>query len=238
MMQITCERIDGLSDILFDLDGTLTDPGKGITRCIQYALEKLGKVPEPEERLLACIGPPLRDSFALLLQTTDKALLDRALFFYRERFSASGIFENVLYPDIVPALRTVTSGGFRIHLATSKPRVYAERILAHFGLRHFFTTVHGSELDGRLTDKGELIAHVLESENLYPNRTMMVGDRSHDINGGKKNGLSTAAVTYGFGSDEEIAAARPDFIFHSPVGLASFLVPIKGCEKTSIAQIG
>ena len=113
--------------------------------------------------------------------------------------------------------------GFRIFLATSKPRVYAERILDQFDLTPFFQAIHGSELDGRLSDKGELVAHILDSEMLDPKVTLIVGDRFHDIIAGKKNGIMTAAVTYGYGSREEITASEPDLIFESPSDLAAFL---------------
>lgn len=213
-----------ISTILFDLDGTLTDPKEGITRCIQYSIDRLGMNPPSADHLTWCIGPPLRESFSRLLNTVDDALLDQALFHYRTRFSEVGMFENTLYPDSVPALQRISAAGFGIVLATSKPRVYAARILDHFDLARFFHAVHGSELDGRLTDKGELIAHILATENLDPAATLIVGDRSHDIIGGKKNGISTAAVTYGYGSIDEISAAGPDLVFAALPELAGFLV--------------
>lgn len=213
-----------ISTILFDLDGTLTDPKEGITRCIQYSLDRLGVNPPCADHLTWCIGPPLRESFSRLLNTGDDALLDQALFHYRTRFSEVGMFENELYPDSVPALQSISAAGFGIILATSKPRVYATRILDHFALARFFHAVHGSELDGRMTDKGELIAHILAAEKLDPGATLIVGDRSHDIIGGKKNGITTAAVTYGYGSIDEITAAGPDLVFAALPDLAGFLV--------------
>ncbi len=213
-----------ISTILFDLDGTLTDPKEGITRCIQYSLDMLDVNPPCADHLTWCIGPPLRESFSRLLNTGDDALLDQALFHYRKRFSEVGMFENALYPDSVPSLQRISAAGFGIFLATSKPRVYAARILDHFDLARFFHAVHGSELNGRMSDKGELIAHILAAENLDPGATLMVGDRSHDIIGGKKNGISTAAVTYGYGSIDEITAAGPDLVFAALPDLAGFLV--------------
>lgn len=217
-------RINSLANILFDLDGTLTDPKEGITRCIRFALGQLDAPLVREDRLIWCIGPPLRESFEILLNTSDATLLDRALFFYRKRFAEIGMFENALYPGIVPALQNINNAGFRIFLATSKPRVYALQILEYFELTHFFHAVHGSELDGRLTDKGALIAHILSAGNLDPSNTLIVGDRSHDIIGGKKNRIMTAAVTYGYGSEEEIAEAHADVVFESPAAMAGFLV--------------
>jgi phosphoglycolate phosphatase len=212
-----------LSDILFDLDGTLTDPKDGITRCIQFSLDQLGVTPPRADQLTWCIGPPLRGSFSHLLNTLDNALLDQALSHYRKRFSETGMYENAIYPEITPALRKTRTAGFRVFLATSKPSVYARKILDHFDLTQFFHAIHGSELDGRLSDKGELVAHILDSENLKPQATLIVGDRSQDIIGGKKNGIVTAAVTYGYGSREEITASKPDYVFESPSDLAAFL---------------
>ena len=211
-----------LSDILFDLDGTITDPKEGITRCIQFSMDQLGLPSPGADELTWCIGPPLRGSLSRLLNTSDDALLDQALSHYRKRFSETGIYENALYQGIIPALRRIRRAGLRLFLATSKPKVYAKRILDHFDLTQFFHAVHGSEMDGHLSDKGELVAHILELENLDPGSTLIVGDRFHDIMAGKKNGIMTAAVTYGYGSREEITASKPDFIFESPSDLTAF----------------
>jgi len=212
-----------LSTVLFDLDGTLTDPKVGITRCIRFSLGLLGASPPDEDRLEWCIGPPLKASFRCLLNTDDEALVELAINHYRKRFSEIGIFENAVYPGITDSLRRIRNAGFLMLLATSKPRIYAARILKHFGLDTFFHAVHGSELDGRLADKGELIAHIIATEGCDPAGTLMVGDRLHDVAGGKKNGIATAAVTYGYGSREELAKAGPDLLFDSPAALASFL---------------
>lgn len=213
-----------LSTILFDLDGTLTDPKEGITRCIRFSLDSLGVKPPAGDQLEWCIGPPLRSSFCRLLNTEDDALLDRALSHYRKRFSEIGMFENTIYPGIPQALRSIRNAGFRVVLATSKPRIFAARILRYFDLDIFFHAVHGSELDGRMTDKGDLIAHIIENERCNPLETMIVGDRLYDVVGGKNNGIATAVVTYGYGSREELAGAGPDFVFDSPDALAAFLV--------------
>lgn len=210
-------------NILFDLDGTLTDPKDGITRSISYALGQLGFESPHEDHLIWCIGPPLKESFGRLLDTDDESLIEQALSHYRKRFSESGMYENAVYSGIPAILQVIRSAGFRVFLATSKPRVYAKRILDHFDLSHYFHAVHGSELDGRLSDKGALIAHIIETEGLDPQATLIVGDRSYDVVGGKKNGIMTAAVTYGYGSREELFEARPDIVLDSPEGLALFL---------------
>jgi phosphoglycolate phosphatase len=212
-----------IENILFDLDGTLTDPKIGITRCIQFSLAHFDvQVPETDD-LTWCIGPPLRESFSRLLNTADDNRLDLALANYRKRFSESGMFENIVFPEIPSSLEKIKGSGFRIFLATSKPRVFAEQILDHFGLMRFFDAVYGAELNGSLVDKGDLIAHIIESEGLDPERSLMVGDRVYDIAGGKKNGVMTAAVSYGYGSRDEIALSDPDLIFDRFSDLTVFL---------------
>ncbi len=210
----------GITNLLLDLDGTVTDPHLGITRCIQHSLERLGREVLPAQELLWCIGPPLRHSFASLLETQDDDLLDLALHHYRQRFAATGLYENEVYPAIPEALAAIRAGGKRLFLATSKPQVFARQILDHFDLTRFFDGVYGSELDGRLVDKTDLIGHILHKEMVAPQTALMVGDRRYDIVGGRNNGLRTGAVTYGYGSSSELAYAGPDLFFHSPADMA------------------
>ncbi len=193
--------------ILFDLDGTLTDPRSGITRCIQHALKALGRVPSEEGELLWCIGPPLQSSFARLLETEDPALLNLAIARYRERFATIGLYENSLYAGVPEMLIGLREKGYHTYVATSKPRVFATRILAHFHLAPLLDGVHGSELDGTRVDKGELIAHLLKVEGLESGAAAMVGDREHDMLGGRKCGLRCLGVTYGYGSEQELRKA-------------------------------
>jgi len=201
--------------ILFDLDGTLIDPKEGITKCIQYALQRMQVESPPLDQLTWCIGPPLKTSFENLLDTSDEDVLSLAIRYYRERFSQTGIFENKLYPGVASSLDTLRVNGVNLFLATSKPRVFARQILDHFDLTSSFIQAYGSELDGRRSDKGELIAYIIDQAGLEPLTTMMVGDRIHDIDGGKQNKVITAAVSYGYGTPEEITAAEPDYIFDS-----------------------
>ena len=212
-----------IENILFDLDGTLTDPKVGITRCIQFSLEHFDVDIPPMNQLTWCIGPPLRESFSRLLSTSHESILDQALSYYRKRFSETGMFENVVYPEVAPSLRKIKQAGFHVYLATAKPQVFARQILEHFNLSQFFTSIYGSELNGRYSDKGELVAHILESENLDPKASLIVGDRIHDIAGGKKNGIMTAAVSYGYGTQKEINASQPDIFFDTFPELLSFL---------------
>ena len=209
--------------ILFDLDGTLTDPREGITRCIQYSLGRLGKDIPATDELLWCIGPPLRHSFSALLESGDTRLIEDAMTFYRERFLKIGMFENSVYPGVPETLEAIRAEGVRVVLATSKPTVYAVPILDHFCLSRFFRGIYGSELDGRLSDKGELVAHIVATEGLDIRSCVMVGDRCHDIAGGKKNGMRTAMVSYGYGDRDEIERAEPDVVINSPVELVTWI---------------
>ncbi|MDF1593660.1 MAG: HAD hydrolase-like protein [Desulfobacterales bacterium] len=202
-----------IENILFDLDGTLTDPKVGITRSIQYALEKLHRPVPAAGDLLWCIGPPLQESFRKLL-SPDADQAETAVSLYRERFSAVGKFENEIYPGIIEALDDLSAQGFRLFVATSKPVVFALDIIAHFSLLPFFKQVYG--LDGDLTDKGALISHILRNERIAAKRTLMVGDRSFDILGAKKTGVCSLGVTYGYGAKIELIEAGADFIADSP----------------------
>jgi phosphoglycolate phosphatase len=209
------------SHLLFDLDGTLTDPKEGITRCIAHALETLGHPSPPPDDLHFAIGPPLRATFGRLMQTEDRALIELALATYRERFATIGLFENALYPNIRETLAQARADGHRIFLATSKPHVYARRILVHFGIAEFFEAAHGSELDGRNDDKGELIAHLLRNERLAAEDCLMFGDRKHDVIGAAKNGVRAVGVTWGYGSEEELREAGASALCHAPAALSA-----------------
>ena len=213
-----------MNTVLFDLDGTLTDPKIGITTCIQYALNQLNHESPQTDQLLWCIGPPLTVSFAKLLQTTDKVLIDRAISFYRDRFAAVGLFENALYPQIPETLKAIRAAGYKTYIATSKPHVFANRIIEHFELTSLFDGIYGSELDGTRSDKAELIRHILLTENLIPAKTMMVGDRSHDMIGAKKNQIFAIGVTYGYGTEKELRMHGADLIAISPLEIAKYVV--------------
>lgn len=206
-------------DILFDLDGTLTDPVVGITRCIQHALVSLGRTAPDLDGLRRCVGPPLQDSFAELLETTDEALLAEAIRLYRERFKPVGMFENSVYPDVPEGLETLRAQGHRLWVATSKPHVFAREIVEHFGLARFFERIHGSELSGVNADKSDLIRYVLAEEGIQPDQAWMVGDRMHDVLGARRNGVEAIGVLWGYGSEEELRAAAPRRIVASMVEL-------------------
>jgi phosphoglycolate phosphatase len=201
--------------IYFDLDGTLTDPKPGITRSIQYALQKLDHPTMPtEDELIWCIGPPLRASFVRLLGAETSA--DLAVSYYRERFSDIGLYENGVYDGIGDVLTTLCASGHRLFVATSKPHVFAERIIDHFGLRNHFERVFGSELDGTRVDKSHLLEYALKEASVDPAKTLMIGDRSHDMVGAKNNGMTGIGVLYGYGSRDELLQAGAHHVCATP----------------------
>ncbi|WP_269581620.1 HAD family hydrolase [Roseibium sp. Sym1] len=212
--------------VLFDLDGTLTDPFDGITRSIQYALEKMGAPAVAAEELRWCIGPPLWDSFRVLLDTQDRGELDRAVAYYRERYTATGLYENTLIKGIPGLLRTLAGAGTRLHVCTSKPHTYAGKIVEHFGLLPYFGKVYGSELDGTRSAKAELIAHILSEESLGGREVVMVGDRKHDLIGANANGVAGIGVLWGYGSREELEEEHPVLIAGTPAEISDFLQPV------------
>ena len=188
----------------FDLDGTLTDPREGITRSIAYALERLGVAPPPLAEMEFAIGPPLRASLARLLGTDSREMVETALAHYRERFAAVGLFENAPYAGIDDALRALAATGATLVVATSKPAIYARRIVEHFALGVHFSEVHGCELDGTREDKRDLIAHILPHHGFDAAHAVMIGDRGVDMRAGRHHGLATVGALWGFGSRGEL----------------------------------
>ncbi len=203
--------------VLFDLDGTLTDPFIGITSSIQHALRQMGQEPPLAEDLRRYIGPPLQANFMEMLG--DEVLAAQAVGFYRARYGETGKFENDLIPGIVEAVQTLSDSGYRLFVATSKLETYSIDIIDHFGLAPFFRRVHGSALDGSRADKGELIRHILQAEGLDPRRTVMIGDRLHDVHGAAQNGVGTIGVLWGFGDRTELEEAGAAWIAASPAEL-------------------
>ena len=198
---------DGRAALLFDLDGTLTDNYLGIARSIRYALERLGVEPPDEAVLRRCVGPPLRTTFAALLASDDPASVEQAVALYRERFADLGWRENVVYAGIPEALAALAAQGRRMVLCTSKPEIYARRIVTLFGFTEFLSGVYGADLHGRFDDKALLLAHLVEREGLDATRAVMVGDRHHDVRAARLNGARAVGVLWGYGSEEELAGA-------------------------------
>ena len=196
--------------ILFDLDGTLTESGEGITKSVQYALEKLGK-PEPDlEALKVFVGPPLLEQF-MKYADLDEETARQAVTFYRERYSVTGIFENRPYPGVEEMLAGLKKKGYILAVSSSKPEYFVKKILDHFELTGYFTEIVGSEMNGGRTGKSEVVEETLRRLHMESKRdqVLMVGDREHDILGARKSGLSCLAVSYGYGSREELEAAKP-----------------------------
>ena len=201
---------------LFDLDGTLTDPREGITRSIAYALERMGVAPPPLDELVFAIGPPLRASLATLLGTDSPQAVERAIGLYRERFAEVGLFENRPYDDIAQTLEALRSRGMRLLVATSKPTVYARRIVERFALAAHFDEVHGCELDGTREDKRDLLAHVIPRHGIDATRGVMIGDRGPDMRAARHHGLHALGVLWGYGSGEELRDAGAHALCAAP----------------------
>jgi phosphoglycolate phosphatase len=205
--------------VLLDLDGTLTDNHVGIASSIRYALERIGAADPGDRALRGCIGPPLRESFAQLIDKASPATVERAIDAYRERYATLGWRENVAYPGVGDSLATLHAAGVRLFVCTSKPAIFATRIVAHFGFDAFVERVYGADLAGALDDKCALLAHALESERLDRSDCIMVGDRNHDIRAAHANGVRAAGVLWGYGTREELAGAHR--LLATPAELAS-----------------
>lgn len=198
--------------VLFDLDGTLTDPGVGITNSVAYALEKYGIKTEDRTALYPFIGPPLQESFELFyhFSSTDAK---QAVGYYREYYEEKGIYENLLYEGMPELLAELSDAGKTLLVATSKPERFAVQILTHFDIRKYFTYIAGSRMDGTRTGKQEVIAYALESAGIK-NRSaaIMIGDRKYDIAGAKQVGIASIGVLFGYGNRQELECAKADYI--------------------------
>ena len=197
-------------NILFDLDGTLTDPYLGITNAVKYSLRKFGIEENNENTLRALIGPPLETSFMEFYQF-DINKTKTAIGYYREYFSEKGIYENKLYPGIEDVLAKIKDRNKTIILATSKPAIFASKILKYFNIDKYFYDMTGSNLDGTLGEKDEIIKYIMEKHDLKPETTIMIGDRKYDISGAHKNNIHSIAVMYGYGSKEELEQSNPTY---------------------------
>jgi len=197
-------------NILFDLDGTLTDPYLGITNAVKYSLRKFGIEENNENTLRALIGPPLETSFMEFYQF-DINKTKTAIGYYREYFSEKGIYENKLYPGIEDVLAKIKDRNKTIILATSKPAIFASKILKYFNIDKYFYDMTGSNLDGTLGEKDEIIKFIIEKHDLKPETTIMIGDRKYDISGAHKNNIHSIAVMYGYGSKEELEQSNPTY---------------------------
>ncbi len=218
--------------VLFDLDGTLTDSGVGVMNSVAHAVAALGLEPLSERRLRGFVGPPLQDSFAALGLSAEDVV--RAVDRYREYFSEEGLFQNELYEGVEAMLQRVRSGGARLGVATSKPTVFAERILDHFGIAGSFDHVVGAELDGSRRHKHEILGVSLARFGLdEPVSAVMVGDRAEDVAGAAMTGMDCIGAGWGYGEPGELEAAGAAVVVDSPTALAVHLIPPTRSDLTA-----
>lgn len=210
-------------NILFDLDGTITDSSPGIINSYKYSLHKFGLTENDENIIRTYIGSPLRAYYSerQMLSHTDSEI---AVKFFREHYNETGIYENNVYPGLYELISELYDSGCRLYIATSKPEKFALTVLDHFKLDKFFSYIKGSDMSPDNKPKSEIIRHVIETNRLTKPECIMVGDRYHDIRGAKENGIRSAAVTYGYGSASELKNEFPDHIVSDAAGLREVLL--------------
>lgn len=196
-----------IAHVIFDLDGTLSDPSEGIERSLSHAAERMGVAVPDFVEVRRHIGPPTRQVVAELLQTDDPARIEQAVTLYRERYGSEGLWENRVYAGISALLAGLHQRGLQLWICTGKPQIYAQRIAEHFGFTAWLSGVYGCELDGTRADKAELLAYLLGRERIEPVSAVMVGDRMHDVRAASACGLQSIGVLYGFGSEDELRSA-------------------------------
>lgn len=206
-----------ICDIIFDLDGTLTDSGPGILNCVQPALARFGLHP-PRESLGYFVGPPLGESFVRAGVPADKA--DEAIAIFRARYHTVGKFENSPYPGIPELLARLSADGFRLHVGTSKPELTANEVLAHFDLTRWFTHIRGATMDHSRETKAQVLAALLAE---VEGPAVMVGDTAYDVRGAKAHGLDTVGVAWGYGTVADMEGAGAIAIAHDPAELETIL---------------
>lgn len=197
--------------ILFDFDGTIADSSEGVFMCVLYALENMGRPLPGRDELRKFIGPPLRESFSRRCGMTPEET-ERAVELYRRMYSDTGILKCRVYDGVEKLLSDLRAKGFILAVATSKPEVYARRILDHFGLSRYFTYIAGAEFSGARTDKPAVIEYALKSLGADASEAIMIGDRFHDVEGAHRFGVKCVGVLWGFGSREEFEKCGADFI--------------------------
>ncbi|HEL1669151.1 TPA: HAD family hydrolase [Streptococcus suis 2651] len=209
--------------ILFDLDGTLTDSGQGILNSVTYALEKMG-IEEPDTaNLNRFIGPPLYESFSRFYQLSPEDT-QSAVDAFRVYFKEKGMFENQLYPGIIPLLEELRTAGKTLVIATSKPEIFAKQILEHFGIAHYFDVIAGASLDSSRISKADVIGYAINQLEAFPKHAVMIGDREHDIEGARMHQLPAIGVLYGYGSKQEFEKAGATMIVETVQDLKRVLL--------------
>jgi phosphoglycolate phosphatase len=213
-----------MDTILVDLDGTLTDPAAGIIAAVRHAIAQMGREPPPPAALRWVIGPPLRHSFPQLLG--DGCDVEAAVQHYRDHYGAGGLFDAAVYDGIFDALATLRARPSRLLVCTAKPAHFATRVLDHFELSGRFDGIHGPDLEGRLDDKGDLIAHMIATDGFDPARAVMIGDRGSDVRAAQRHGIPTVGVLWGYGSREELVEAGAAALCASPADLAAIVAKL------------
>ncbi|MEI4326192.1 HAD family hydrolase [Streptococcus suis] len=209
--------------ILFDLDGTLTDSGQGILNSVAYALEKMG-IEEPDTaNLNRFIGPPLYESFSRFYQLNPEDT-QSAVDAFRVYFKEKGMFENQLYPGIIPLLEELRTAGKTLVIATSKPEIFAKQILEHFGIAHYFDVIAGASLDSSRISKADVIGYAINQLEAFPKHAVMIGDREHDIEGARMHQLPAIGVLYGYGNKQEFEKAGVTMIVETVQDLKRVLL--------------
>lgn len=210
------------SHLLFDLDGTLSDPRPGIFSCFNRALIALGRSAVDHHELTACIGPPLEACFSHLLGSEDAQQISLAVQTFRDCYSNGNLFKNILHPGVIPLLQSLHDRGRTLFVVTAKKEEFARRILHHFHIDTFFTDIIGAG-DTQSGDKEGLIAEIIRRHNLPAAATIMIGDRNHDIIGARANGIASYGVLWGFGSRRELTEAGPTKIIATLAELHTLL---------------
>ena len=209
--------------LLFDLDGTLTDPKEGITKSVRHALKAYNIEVENLDTLCCFIGPPLKDSFIEYYGFSEEDAVN-AIGVYREYFSDRGIFENEVYEGIEEMLKALTSSGKKLFVASSKPEVFVRKIMEHFGLDSYFTFMGGADLGETRVKKADVIRYVLAENGITDlEKVIMIGDRKHDILGAREVGVDSVGVLYGYGDWEELTGAQADFLAETVFDLQNLL---------------
>jgi phosphoglycolate phosphatase len=210
--------------ILFDLDGTLTNPAIGITNSVMFALKKYGITVSDRSELYKFIGPPLWDSFEKYYGFSKKEAKN-AVEYYREYYRDKGIFENLIYDGLEALLHLLKVNGKTLIVATSKPEIFAKQILEHFNMSKYFLYIAGSNMDGSRVKKDEVISYALENCNITDkSKVIMIGDREHDIIGAKKTGVHSMGVLFGYGDKEELENAGADYIVETVAEIGKVLL--------------
>ena len=214
-----------LKNILFDLDGTLTDPKEGITKCVQYALKKFG-IERNCDELIEFIGPPLKEQFMKYANLSNNDGI-RAVKYYRERYAPIGIFENGIYDGVLEMLSALKDKGYVLAIATSKPSAFSKKVCDKYGISEYITYLSGSELDGRNTEKSAVIKNAMDFLGATKDNTIMIGDRIYDLEGADIMGIPSIGVSYGYGTLGELKKGNAIAIVNSPIEIVNTIETLK-----------